>query len=256
MKKLTSIHPINLFIPFSITVALCFLQLSKHSIDTFSYVHLVTAIAYTILLTGARYLIHASKGSLPFHLYLSFILLMIFGSYISSNNATEGMITALTFGLIVAGVFIPTQPLPSKKQKTADALHFECAYIEMRNLLAYTFNVIAGEINDGVTPLDAGDEALKQRRELALNVVCKQTYNLNKSAHPITLEQHDALIEQFEHYLTLITCDDAPNEAFTDHHPTLNHLRYPDFEKEYELECELECEQFNRQSIDKNEEKQ
>ena len=147
----------------------------------------------------------------------------------------------------------------TKKQKTADALHFEYAYIEMRNLLAYTFNVIAGEINDGVTPLDAGgkeDEALKQRRELALNVVCKQTYNLNKSAHPITLEQHDALIEQFEHYLTLITCDDAPNEAFTDHHPTLNHLRYPDFEKEYELECELECEQFNRQSIDKNEEKQ
>ena len=140
----------------------------------------------------------------------------------------------------------------TKKQKTADALHFEYAYIEMRNLLAYTFNVIAGEINDGVTPLDAGDEALKQRRELALNVVCKQTYNLNKSAHPITLEQHDALIEQFEHYLTLITCDDAPNEAFTDHHPTLNHLRYPDFEKEYELECE----QFNRQSIDKNEEKQ
>ena len=144
----------------------------------------------------------------------------------------------------------------TKKQKTADALHFEYAYIEMRNLLAYTFNVIAGEINDGVTPLEAGDEALKQRRELALNVVCKQTYNLNKSAHPITLEQHDALIEQFEHYLTLITCDDAPNEAFTDHHPTLNHLRYPDFEKEYELECELECEQFNRQSIDKNEEKQ
>ena len=144
----------------------------------------------------------------------------------------------------------------AKKQKTADALHFEYAYIEMRNLLAYTFNVIAGEINDGVTPLEAGDEALKQRRELALNVVCKQTYNLNKSAHPITLEQHDALIEQFEHYLTLITCDDAPNEAFTDHHPTLNHLRYPDFEKEYELECELECEQFNRQSIDKNEEKQ
>ena len=140
----------------------------------------------------------------------------------------------------------------TKKQKTADALHFEYAYIEMRNLLAYTFNVIAGEINDGVTPLEAGDEALKQRRELALNVVCKQTYNLNKSAHPITLEQHDALIEQFEHYLTLITCDDAPNEAFTDHHPTLNHLRYPDFEKEYELECE----QFNRQSIDKNEEKQ
>ena len=118
MKKLTSIHPINLFIPFSITVALSFLQLSKHSIDTFSYVHLVTAIAYTILLTGARYLIHASKGSLPFHLYLSFILLMIFGSYISSNNATEGMITALTFGLIVAGVFIPTQPLPSKSSTT------------------------------------------------------------------------------------------------------------------------------------------
>ena len=140
----------------------------------------------------------------------------------------------------------------TKKQKTADALHFEYAYIEMRNLLAYTFNVIAGEINDGVTPLDAGDEALKQRRELALNVVCKQTYNLNKSAHPITLEQHDALIEQFEHYLTLITCDDAPNEAFTDHHPTLNQIRYPDFEKEYELECE----QFNRQSIDRNEEKQ
>ena len=140
----------------------------------------------------------------------------------------------------------------AKKQKTADALHFEYAYIEMRNLLAYTFNVIAGEINDGVTPLDAGDKALKQRRELALNVVCKQTYNLNKSAHPITLEQHDTLLKQFEHYLTLITCDAAPDHAFTYRHPQLNHLRYPDFEKEYELECE----QFNRQSIDKNEEKQ
>lgn len=139
----------------------------------------------------------------------------------------------------------------AKKQKTADALHFEYAYIEMKNLLAYTFNVIAGEINDGVTPLDAGDEALKQRRELALNVVCKQTYNLNKSAHPITLDQHDMLLKQFEHYLTLITCDAAPNHSFTYRHPQLNHLRYPDFEKEYELECE----QFNRQSIDKNEAK-
>ena len=140
----------------------------------------------------------------------------------------------------------------TKKQKTADALHFEYAYIEMRNLLAYTFNVIAGEINDGVTPLDAGDEALKKRRELALNVVCKQTYNLNKSAHPITLEQHDMLLKQFEHYLTLITCDAAPDHTFTYRHPQLNQIRYPDFEKEYELECE----QFNHQSIDKNEDKQ
>lgn len=37
-----------------------------------------------------------------------------------------------------------------------EPLNYEHAYIEMRNLLAYTLNVIAGEINDGVTPIDHG----------------------------------------------------------------------------------------------------
>ena len=126
-----------------------------------------------------------------------------------------------------------------------ETLNFEHAYIEMRNLLAYTLNVIAGEISDGVTPIDDG----VKRRQLAHDIVCTQTRLLHKSAPPTTLEQHDELIKKFEYYLTFITCDAAPTFDFTDYHPELNKIRYSDFEKEYDLECE----QFNRQSIDSNE---
>ena len=133
-----------------------------------------------------------------------------------------------------------------------ETLNFEHAYIEMRNLLAFTLNVIASEINDGVTPIDDGlkdDDNLKKRRQQAYDIVCSQTHALHKSVHPTTLEQHDELIKKFEYYLTFITCDAAPTFDFTDYHPELKKIRYSDFEKEYELECE----QFNRQSIDSNE---
>ena len=125
-----------------------------------------------------------------------------------------------------------------------ETLNFEHAYIEMRNLLAFTLNVIASEINDGVTPIDD-----VERRQQAYDIVCSQTHALHKSVHPTTLEQHDELIKKFEYYLTFITCDAAPTFDFTDYHPELKKIRYSDFEKEYELECE----QFNRQSIDSNE---
>ncbi|MGR6863447.1 hypothetical protein ACU5EH_25625 [Aliivibrio salmonicida] len=133
-----------------------------------------------------------------------------------------------------------------------ETLNFEHAYIEMRNLLAYTFNVIASEIGDGVTLIDDGlkdDEAIKKRRQLTYDIVCSQTHSLHKLAPPTNLEQHDELIAKFEYYLTFITCDAAPTLDFTDYNPELNNIRYPNFEKEYDLECE----QFNRQSIDSNE---
>ncbi|WP_063661501.1 hypothetical protein [Aliivibrio fischeri] len=108
----------------------------------------------------------------------------------------------------------------------------------MINLLAYTLNVISGEIGDGVTPIDDGVE----RRQLAYDIVCTQTHSLHKSAPPKNLEQHDELIAKFEYYLTFITCDAAPTFDFTDYHPKLNKIRYPNFEKAYDLESE----QFNR----------
>jgi hypothetical protein len=37
-----------------------------------------------------------------------------------------------------------------------EPLNYEYAYIEIRNLLAYTFNVIASEVGDGLTPIDIG----------------------------------------------------------------------------------------------------
>ena len=116
-----------------------------------------------------------------------------------------------------------------------EPLNYEYAYIEMRNLLAYVLNVIAGEVNDGVTPIDIGikeSEALKQRRVLAYDVVCKQTYHLHKSTHPTTLDQHDTLIDTFMHYLTFITSDDSPNELFVDLHAKLNTLRCPNLDND------------------------
>ncbi|MGR6863385.1 hypothetical protein ACU5EH_25295 [Aliivibrio salmonicida] len=116
-----------------------------------------------------------------------------------------------------------------------EPLNYEYAYIEMRNLLAYVLNVIAGEVNDGVTPIDIGikeSDALKQRRALAYDVVCKQTYHLHKSAPPTTLDQHDTLIDTFMHYLTFITSDDSPNELFVDLHAKLNTLRCPNLDND------------------------
>jgi hypothetical protein len=104
-----------------------------------------------------------------------------------------------------------------------ETLNFEHAYIEMRNLLAYTLNVIAGEISDGVTPIDDG----VKRRQQAYDIVCSQTHALHKSVHPTTLEQHDELIKKFEHYLTFVSCH--PDLGFTDKHPELNKIRYRDF---------------------------
>ena len=104
-----------------------------------------------------------------------------------------------------------------------ETLNFEHAYIEMRNLLAYTLNVIAGEIGDGVTPIDDGVE----RRQLAYDIVCTQTHALHKSVHPTTLDQHDELIKKFEHYLTFVSCH--PDLGFTNKHPELNEIRYRDF---------------------------
>ncbi|MGF1903628.1 hypothetical protein [Aliivibrio salmonicida] len=113
-----------------------------------------------------------------------------------------------------------------------EPLNYEYAYIEIRNLLAYTVNVIASEVGDSVTPIDIGveeNEALKKRRQLAHDIVCTQTHSLHKSPHPRTLEQHDELIKKFMYYLTFITCDAAPRGVFTARHPELDTLRYPNF---------------------------
>ncbi len=112
-----------------------------------------------------------------------------------------------------------------------ETLNFEHAYIEMRNFLAYTLNVIAGEIGDGVTPIDDGVE----RRQLAYDIVCTQTHALHKSVHPTTLDQHDELIKKFEHYLTFVSCH--PDLGFTDKHPELNEIRYRDFYNDLDNEA-------------------
>ncbi|MDD9196885.1 hypothetical protein PVK62_13735 [Aliivibrio sp. S3MY1] len=129
-----------------------------------------------------------------------------------------------------------------------EPLNYEYAYIEIRNLLAYTFNVIASEVGDGLTPIDIGvkeDEALKKRRQLAEDIVCTQTHSLHKSPHPITLDLHDELIEKFMYYLTFITCDAAPSGVFADSHPKLDTLRYPNADNDLDETLKSESESDN-----------
>ena len=99
-----------------------------------------------------------------------------------------------------------------------DPLNYEYAYIEMRNLLAYMLNVIAC---DG-----KGSEVNKKRQQEAYDIVCTQTHELHKSAHPINLEQHDELMKMFKHHLTFISDIESVSESFTDHHYELNKVRY------------------------------
>lgn len=110
-----------------------------------------------------------------------------------------------------------------------EPLNYEHAYIEMRNLLAYTLNVIASEVSDGVTTIACdgkGSEVNKKRQQEAYDIVCTQTHELHKSAHPINLEQHDELMKMFKHHLTFISDIESVSESFTDHHYELNKVRY------------------------------
>jgi hypothetical protein len=106
-----------------------------------------------------------------------------------------------------------------------ETLNFEHAYIEMRNLLAYTLSVMASAVDDH-------DEALKQK---AFDIVFVQTYNLHKSAHPTNLEQHDELMAKFQYYLTFVTRLSL-ERVFCGQHTELNEIRSRDFSNDLDNE--------------------
>lgn len=105
-----------------------------------------------------------------------------------------------------------------------DSFDYQAGYMEMRNMAAFIINIIAGEIDNGITIVDADTidnmsdddqqkERLrgKKRGEKALGI----SFRLGQEISiPQTLEEHDVTLNDLLNGLTLISTEYSPDPLF------------------------------------------
>ncbi|PSU44849.1 hypothetical protein C9J12_25490 [Photobacterium frigidiphilum] len=115
---------------------------------------------------------------------------------------------------------------------------YQSGYIEMRNMTAFILNIVAGEIDDGSlrvdgdmawytqAAIDNNDPRIEQQKKKARQAL-SITHTLLKRSAPVSLRQHDKLLEIYSLCLNAITSQEGERKVFVDHSETLDDIRFP-----------------------------